>query len=93
MAIQCWTAKIDKIFKRCNLVRKAQKEILQKCDKKKDRPKANLMHVIWKPLQSTYFDHLSPIPVSDWAGKIREKTGKPHKRGSGDPARDRAAVR
>jgi len=39
---------------------------------KKDRPKANLMHVTWKYLQSTHFDCLSPIPVSDWAGKICE---------------------
>jgi len=92
LLVQCQTAKINKNFKRCNLVRKAQKEILQKCDNKKDRPKANLMHVIWKPLQSTYFDHLSLILVSDWAGKICEKTGKPCERGSGDPAHDRAAV-
>jgi len=35
ICVQCQTAKIDKKFKRCNLVRKAQKEILQKCDKKK----------------------------------------------------------
>jgi len=30
------------------------------------------MHVTWKYLQSTQFDCLSPIPVSDWAGKICE---------------------
>jgi len=39
---------------------------------KKDCPKANLMHMTWKYLQSTHFDCLSPIPVSNWAGEIRE---------------------
>ena len=39
---------------------------------KKDCPKANLMQVTWKYLQSTHFDCLSLIPVSDWAGKICE---------------------
>ena len=50
------------------------------------------MHMIWKPLQSTYFDCLSLILVSDWAVKIYERTGKPHDRGPGDPARDEATV-
>jgi len=39
---------------------------------KKDCLKANLMHVTWKYLQLTHFDCLSPIPVSNWAGKICE---------------------